>query len=140
MIRRLFRRGLRIGAVVGAILFLIQIFLRNPSPKRDKSTERQSPGPAPRRPNTESATPTTGNGAAGSTKSTTAASTATADVAAAWVEPEDGVCPTTHPVKVKLASGIFHVPGGLAYERTSPDRCYRDLAAAEADGFRPSKR
>jgi len=32
------------------------------------------------------------------------------------------------------------VPGGLAYERTAPDRCYRDAAAAEADGFRPSKR
>jgi hypothetical protein len=59
---------------------------------------------------------------------------------AAWVEPDDGACPATHPVKVKLASGIFHVPGGLAYDRTAPDRCYRDAAAAEADGFRPSKR
>lgn len=59
---------------------------------------------------------------------------------AAWVDPEDGSCPLTHPVKVKLASGIFHVPGGLAYDRTAPDRCYRDATAAEADGFRPSKR
>lgn len=52
----------------------------------------------------------------------------------------DGNCPDTHPVKVKQASGIYHVPGGLSYDRTTPDRCYRDAAAAEADGFRPSKR
>ncbi|MGH9210875.1 MAG: hypothetical protein ACRD2C_09350 [Acidimicrobiales bacterium] len=68
------------------------------------------------------------------------ASDAPATLTAAWVEPENSACPVTHPVKVKLASGIFHVPGGLAYDRTAPDRCYRDTAAAEADGFRPSKR
>lgn len=58
----------------------------------------------------------------------------------AWVEPIGDVCPTTHPVKGKLASLIFHVPGGLNYARTRPDRCYLDAAAAEADGLRPSKR
>ena len=30
----------------------------------------------------------------------------------------DGSCPVTHPVKAKLASGIYHVPGGGNYERT----------------------
>jgi hypothetical protein len=59
---------------------------------------------------------------------------------AAWVEPVDKACPPTHPVKAKLSSKIFHVPGGANYERTSPDRCYRDGAAAEADGFVRSKR
>lgn len=59
---------------------------------------------------------------------------------APWVDPTDGVCPTTHPVKGKLASKIFHLPGMLNYARTSPDRCYRDAAAAEADGLRQAKR
>ena len=58
----------------------------------------------------------------------------------AWVEPDGDVCPTTHPVKAKLASKIFHVPGGLSYARTKPDRCYRDAGTAEADGLRPAKR
>jgi len=58
-----------------------------------------------------------------------------------WVEPgPGGETPATHPIKAKMASGIFHVPGGLNYARTRPDRCYRDVAAAEADGLRPSKR
>jgi hypothetical protein len=57
-----------------------------------------------------------------------------------WVAPVDGACPSTHPVKAKEASKIFHVPGGLSYDRTVPDRCYVDAAAAEADGFRAAKR
>ena len=58
-----------------------------------------------------------------------------------WVDPlEDGSCPETHPIKAKMASGIFHVPGGFNYPRMRPDRCYIDAAAAEADGLRPSKR
>jgi hypothetical protein len=61
-------------------------------------------------------------------------------VVAAWVEPEaDGSCPETHPIKAKLSSGIYHVPGGANYGRTKPDRCYVDEAAAAADGLRPSK-
>lgn len=58
----------------------------------------------------------------------------------AWVEPEGEVCPTSHPVKAKLASKIFHQPGGLSYARTRPDRCYRDAESAEADGLRAAKR
>jgi hypothetical protein len=58
----------------------------------------------------------------------------------AWVEPEGGACPATHPVKAKLASGIYHEPGGQMYDRTTPDRCYRDADAAIADGLRASKR
>lgn len=60
--------------------------------------------------------------------------------AAPWVEPVDGECPGSHPVKGKLTSRIFHVPGGFNYPRTKPDRCYVDAAAAEADGLRLSKR
>ena len=61
--------------------------------------------------------------------------------AAAWVEPEpDGTCPAGHPIKAKMSSKIFHSPGQLNYDRTTPDRCYLDAAAAEADGLRAAKR
>jgi hypothetical protein len=56
------------------------------------------------------------------------------------VDAVDGACPASHPVKGKLASGIYHVPGGANYERTNADRCFLDAAAAEAAGLRPSKR
>jgi hypothetical protein len=60
--------------------------------------------------------------------------------AASWVDPVDGICPTSHPVKAKLASRIFHLPGMLNYDRTAADRCYVDGPSAEADGLRPAKR
>jgi hypothetical protein len=57
-----------------------------------------------------------------------------------WIEPADsGACPAHHPVKAKVASGIFHVPGGANYARTRADRCYLSPEAAEADGLRQSK-
>ena len=57
-----------------------------------------------------------------------------------WSEPAGRECPAGFEVKVKLASGIYHVPGMFAYERTIPDRCYASPEAAEADGFRAAKR
>lgn len=58
----------------------------------------------------------------------------------AWVPANaDGTAPTTHPIKAKESSGIFHAPGGRFYDRTKPDRCYPTAAAAEADGYRRSK-
>lgn len=57
-----------------------------------------------------------------------------------WIEPADsGACPAHHPVKAKLASGIFHVPGGANYARTRADRCYLSAETAEADGLRQSR-
>jgi hypothetical protein len=57
-----------------------------------------------------------------------------------WVAPgDDGACPASHPVKAKLASGIFHVPGGANYDRTHADRCYGSAGDAERDGLRASK-
>ncbi|MGZ8752767.1 MAG: sunset domain-containing protein [Acidimicrobiia bacterium] len=58
----------------------------------------------------------------------------------AWIGSDDGACPVSHPVKAKLSSGIFHVPGGQNYDRTRADRCYTDGDAAEADGLRRAKR
>ena len=57
-----------------------------------------------------------------------------------WVDSlADGSCPISHPVKLKVSSGIYHVEGQRNYERTNADRCYRNPADAEADGHRPSK-
>ena len=56
-----------------------------------------------------------------------------------WVEPHDGECPDGYPIKANDNSGIYHVPGGRFYDRTVPERCYADPAAAEADGYRAAK-
>ena len=125
MSRKFVRRGVKLGAIVGAVFFLAQVFLRKQAPKRSDNATRT---PAP--PKLTNATPT----------SPTKVAAPEEPAAAAWVDPTDGACPPTHPIKAKLSSKIFHVPGGLAYHRTTPDRCYRDAATAEADGFRPAKR
>jgi hypothetical protein len=57
-----------------------------------------------------------------------------------WVPAKDGVCPQSHPVKAKLSSKIFHMPGGRNYKSTKADRCYPDEASAQADGLRPALR
>ena len=57
-----------------------------------------------------------------------------------WSDPVEKACPPGFEVKVKLASGIYHLPGMFAYDRTIPDRCYASAEAAEADGFRAAKR
>lgn len=61
--------------------------------------------------------------------------------ATGWIEPDaDGGCPGSHPIKGNDQSKIFHVPGGMSYERTKAERCYCDEASAEADGYRKAKR
>jgi hypothetical protein len=59
--------------------------------------------------------------------------------APAWVEATDDEAPAGYPIKLKVSSGIFHVPGGRFYERTNPDRWYATADAAIADGYRQSK-
>jgi hypothetical protein len=128
-IKRLGRLGVRLGVVVGLFALINQLLRRGSEQEGDSS----APAPTP----------------------TTRASTATADdpqpepqatlpaattEVSAWVQPEEGACPITHPVKAKVSSKIFHEPGMTAYDRTSPDRCYRDATTAEADGFRRAKR
>lgn len=66
---------------------------------------------------------------------------ADASTGPAWVEPTaGGGCPPGYPIKAKTSSKIFHSPGQLNYDRTTPDRCYRDGEAAAADGLRAAKR
>ena len=56
-----------------------------------------------------------------------------------WAAPVDGGCPDGYPIKANDNSGIYHVPGGRFYDRTVPERCYADPAAAEVDGYRAAK-
>ena len=69
----------------------------------------------------------------------TAPTATTARPASAWVEGSGGEAPAGYPIKLKVSSGIFHVPGGRFYERTNPDRWYATAEAAIADGYRQSK-
>lgn len=68
-----------------------------------------------------------------------AATPAAPETVSAWVEPEDGACPKTHPVKGKLSSGVFYLPRMVGYARTQPERCYRDEEAAVADGLQRAR-
>jgi cytoskeletal protein RodZ len=170
-LKSLIRKLLKLGAVVGAVMFLVRLFTRR-SPAHDTETVTSGAGPssassAGSSSASSSSLASTGSSASsrvsasvdeaaskteggssgdpGSTASTAPSAETAVDTAetetAAWVTPdEDGACPASHPVKVKVSSGIYHVPGGTAYARTTADRCYVDAAAAEADGYRPSKR
>lgn len=55
--------------------------------------------------------------------------------------PGDGStsAPEAFPVKGNSRSGIYHVPGGFAYDRTIADIHFRSAAAAESAGYRASK-
>ncbi len=64
----------------------------------------------------------------------------TASTNGLWVEPDDGGCPDSHPVKANADSGIYHVPGGASYVSTRAERCYCTAEDASADGFRAAKR
>jgi hypothetical protein len=157
VIRRSFRRGIAFGLLVGTAAPAVKTVLDRRSPRpatpSGPATQRwdpipdttpvtipEAPAPSPAKPSKPPAkrtekTPAAKEPAKEPTKRTES------KPAPPWVEPTaDGTCPDTHPVKAKMASGIYHVPGGLNYPRTRPDRCYIDAAAAEADGLRPSKR
>jgi hypothetical protein len=140
--RKFVRRGVKLGAIVGAVFFLAQVFLRKQAPKRGDSTTRTVPPPKLTNATPQSSSPLNGTDIGATDKPATEAPSKVAapDEAQPWVDPVDGACPPTHPIKAKLSSKIFHAPGGLAYDRTTPDRCYRDAASAEADGFRQAKR
>ena len=93
------------------------------APTADPPTEVTDPGPLP--------FPTEEQGAG---------HPAAPEPAVRWVEPTDGVCPSSPPVKAKLSSGLFHLPGMAAYKRTRADRCYPDAESAAEDGLTRAKR
>lgn len=137
MIRRLFRLVLLAGVAAGVVAAVRAL------------TSSKDPLPTPAAPSTEPWPPLRSEPAPSPTPRPTSPS-------APAVAPEpDGVpvggassaeptaagdCPDGFPIKAKLKSKIFHSPGQLNYDRTTPDRCYADTAAAEADGLRAAKR
>jgi hypothetical protein len=126
--RRWVRRAFGLGLLAGAAYAVWRAVEANRTPS-DTAWEPQ-PFPFPPQPRTTATRDTTPSGVPGP---------AGADDTP-WVEPIEGACPASHPVKAKLSSKIFHVPGGQSYDRTVPDRCYLDPPAAEADDFRQAKR
>ena len=117
---RSFRRGLTLGLLGGAAVTAVRFFQdRRPAPAA-------APEPVEWPPLAVAPEPTPEPEPVPSTP---------------WVDPlEDGSCPSTHPVKGKLMSGLYHVVGGFNYPRAKADRCYLDIEAAEDDGLRASKR
>lgn len=57
-----------------------------------------------------------------------------------WVEPVGDVCPTSHPIKVKLGSRVFRRPEMPSYQNSKPDRCYASEGAARRAGFNEAQR
>ena len=128
------KRLVKLAAIAAVVVAAISALKRRPAPpSASPSAPPARPGPveAP-------AVPTE------VTEAVEAPETAAAPVAAAevpWVEPtDDGGCPDGYPVKAKTSSKIFHVPGGVLYDKATPDRCYASPEAAQADGFRASMR
>jgi hypothetical protein len=152
VVRRLLKRMFKLGLLAGAA-YAVWRWLEAQRSESDLRWEAQ-PAPYPPRPRIEEsppATPVTATATATpaaspatespATDATPAAPTSPAtDAGDAWVEPVGDACPVSHPVKAKMSSRIYHVEGGLNYERTHPDRCYRNPAAAEADGLRRAAR
>jgi hypothetical protein len=83
-----------------------------------------SPTPSPPPPAPRAATPATPAGEPATS--------------ARWRQPIAGACPDGYPIKV-AKSGIYHVPGGRSYDRTTAERCYVNTDDAEADGYRRAK-
>jgi hypothetical protein len=124
MFRRRSVRLLLLGLAGGIALYVMKVLRGDPTPVLSGTPT----GPPPDRP------------AVASTPVTPPITPPVAPSVAAWVDADGNVTPATHPVKAKLKSGIYHLPGMLNYDRTVPDRWYRDAEAAEADGLRKAKR
>ncbi|MDQ6927828.1 MAG: hypothetical protein M3159_04105 [Actinomycetota bacterium] len=151
MIHRLFRRLFRLALVIGTAAAVYKVVqARRPSPDLPQgdawpptprgAPKPQVPEPQATRPPVAKATAATPKQAPATKKAPVAKKAATNGDGAGWVEPVNGACPAAYPVKGKLKSLIYHLPGMTAYQRTNPDRCYRDEASAQADGLRKAKR
>ena len=136
--RRLLRRVFMLSVVAGAA-YAVWRCLESQRTETPVSWEPQ-PAPYPPRPRVDNPSPSPAAAEPVTATEPVGAQAAPAGVGDPWVEPTDGTCPASHPVKAKMSSGIFHVEGGPNYDHIHPDRCYRDPAAAEADGLRKANR
>ncbi len=135
---RWLRRTLGLGLLAGGAYAIWRAVEANRTAPRQEWEAQPFPfPPQPRTPAPRAASEDSGTPAVAEPSNATEGEAGGGD---AFVVPVDGECPASHPVKAKESSRIFHVPGGSSYERTVPDRCYADPAAAEADGFRAAKR
>ncbi|MCU9986710.1 cell wall-binding repeat-containing protein [Mobiluncus curtisii] len=48
-------------------------------------------------------------------------------------------CPSNAPIKGNANSGIYHVPGGRYYDKTTPEACFATESDAQNAGYRRSK-
>lgn len=127
------------AVLVTAVAALVAVWLKN---RQDDIDSEDSPDwpPLSLAPEPTATTPTPAVAEAPSLVVEPTDGAAAPPASGDWTAPDsEGGCPTSHPVKVKLSSGIFHVPSGASYGRTKADRCYLSPDAAEADGYRASK-
>lgn len=128
---------LKIGAVAGVAVGLVRAIRGSTPPE---VTGQASWPPLTEEPATEARSGPVRFTAVATEPATTTDAVADTTTEPRWVAPVDGVCPVSHPIKGNADSGIFHVPGGMSYDRTVAERCYATEADAEADGFRQAKR
>lgn len=149
MLRRTLSRALRLGLLAGLVGGAVKLVRqRRPSNPRAAGSDPHSQSPPPGAVTGDEAPPAPEQALVEPTmlqdvvdrKTADDEATAGPSTGAAWVEPDGDACPAGYPVKAKESSKIFHLPGMINYDRTTPDRCYRDEAAAESDGYRPAKR
>lgn len=119
--------ALKLGALAGLAAGVIRLLRRRPEPA--------ATGEARWLPLTETEPVEPRRGPVEFTETATVT-----DESAQWADPVEGVCPSSHPIKGNVASGIYHVPGGLSYDRTIPQRCYATETDARGDGLRRAKR
>jgi small subunit ribosomal protein S16 len=132
------RRVVIVGLAAGAVVTVVVIARRRAAP-----APVGVPDWAPLRLVEPAAAPATVDDAvaASGTVAASGAVAATDPPATKWVDPDgQGRCPDSHPIKGNRASRIYHVPGGRYYDSTHAERCFCDGDAAEADGYRASKR
>jgi hypothetical protein len=117
-------------AVISGAAFAVWTALQ----RRNEPNLTATASPAPPRPTAPPPTPPSAPPAAAAA----APESVTANTQQRWREPVDGACPDGYPIKV-AKSGIYHVPGGRSYDRTTAERCYVNADEAEADGYRRAK-
>ena len=139
--RKAFKRVIGAGLLAGILYTAWRAWhARRPGPREVEWSSAPFPFPPVPRPATGTSMPSESPATPASSSTTRAASPSTTPAASPSTAPaDDGSCPVSHPVKGKLQSGIYHVPGGANYERTRADRCYVDEDAAVRDGLRRSK-
>lgn len=141
MLRRSLRTIAAAGVLTGVVVAVVRVFRGGPAPAFDQPA--QSPVSVPAAAPEPVAAGATAPGAAAVDPAVEPAVEPIVETVAVrqpWLEPLGPACPPSHPVKAKLSSGIYHLPGMSNYARCVPDRCYINSAAAEEDGLRSAKR